>query len=222
MPAAPLGLGRNTRSAFVRLGARLGVLYAQDPMPLLHTLIVGPPRATQGDAQCGELDPLWDVAPRLQTLEVHGAQVDGLGPLQAPQLRRLVLVGPGPDLEVIDQLSAAEVPGLEVLHIGFRGFDGSVQDLHAALSPRRLPELRDLALNGYDVGDDVIGYLRESALLERLGRLSLTHCQLTDDEVQILADQPEEFAIWSIWICPATRLATNSPKSSPTFSRMQT
>jgi hypothetical protein len=123
----------------------------------------------------GDLSGLWPKLPALERLVLHAESLQ-LGEVSLPQLRTLEVLFTDEHANECHSLIGAHWPSLEnvALHVGDTQFgsDATTEDLAGILE--RLPQLRNLAIIGFNDDEQLIRWLSSSPILRQLHTLSLT------------------------------------------------
>jgi|GEM_PF-3204755 len=142
----------------------------------------------------GDVSPIFSVYPKLEHFQIRGCGSLSLGNLKHENLRRLIVESGGLSSSVVEEITAAELPRLDMLEIwtGSEEFGGDVETSHldALLEAceKRFPHLKRLAIRNCLLTDDVARRLVDSPLAERLEILDLSLGTLSDDGGSAILD----------------------------------
>lgn len=156
----------------------------------------------------GSLQPLSGAAPRLQALSVEGTHGE-VGPLELPALRRLKLVGHTLTAPNLEHLRRSKLPALERLVLEPRSLAlGLAEALGALVSGDGFPALKQLSIERAPAVGEALPGLLYGALLPRLQRLSLRHCELNETDVRLLMKERARLAHLKALALPSTWATT--------------
>ncbi|MEJ2612928.1 MAG: hypothetical protein P8179_23430, partial [Candidatus Thiodiazotropha sp.] len=144
------------------------------------------------------LSAIYEAFPALQTLKTRGTQGLSLGRLQLPQLHTLIMVSQSLDVDILDQISAAEIPQLSHLELWL---GGSGHGYYHVITPEQLanfltelhkfPKLTSLGLCNYEGSDELARVISETGLPPSVTRLDLSNGNLTDEGGRYLLEAAE-------------------------------
>jgi hypothetical protein len=144
------------------------------------------------------LSAIYEAFPALQTLKTRGTQGLSLGRLQLPQLHTLIMVSQSLDVDILDQISAAEIPQLSHLELWLGGSGYGYYDV---ITPEQLanfltelhkfPKLTSLGLCNYEGSDELARVISETGLPPSVTRLDLSNGNLTDEGGRYLLEAAE-------------------------------
>lgn len=144
----------------------------------------------------GDMTPLLDAYPNLETLVVRGADDMRFEGLRHDKLRKLVVQSGGMGHTTIAELAhVAELPSLEHLELWLGdpnyGFRSTVGDLFPLWQPDRFPALQTLALRNSMIADEIACELaKQPEAVSRLDRLDLSLGTLSDLGAAALYNNP--------------------------------
>ncbi|MEV5826174.1 STM4015 family protein [Spirillospora sp. NPDC052242] len=143
----------------------------------------------------GDITPILTAFPRLECLEVRGAQGLALEPVEHDGLRMLRFESGGLPATIVRAVGACDLPNLECLDLWLGtdnyGGDATAADLAPVLSGERLPALRHLGLEDSEIQDEVAAAVAGAPVVARLESLSLAMGTLTDRGAEaLLSGQP--------------------------------
>lgn len=144
----------------------------------------------------GELEPLWSITPKLQTLRLRGAGMQ-LGKFEHPSLQRLEIETGGLPIASVRSLAAAKLPELRHMEVWFGRRDyGGTNDI-TALAPmftgEGLPKLSHLGLQNSEMADEIVVELARSKLLAQVGSLDLSMGVMRAAGARALIDNAARF-----------------------------
>jgi uncharacterized protein (TIGR02996 family) len=144
----------------------------------------------------GDVEPLYAVLPRLNSLRLRGGGVS-LGKIRLPELREFVMETGGLPLAAVKSIARAHWPDLERLEVWFGnryyGAEGGVSDIRPILDGKGLPKLRRLGLRNADFTDRLCKALPEAPVLPQLEVLDLSMGTMTDKGAEVLAAHAKAF-----------------------------
>ncbi|WP_433256258.1 STM4015 family protein [Streptosporangium sp. CA-135522] len=143
----------------------------------------------------GDLTPLLEAFPRLETLHVRGGSGLRLRPVRHEALRTLWFESGGLPAGVVRAVAESDLPALERLEmwLGVSEYSGdaTVADLAEILSGERLPALRHLGLQDSEIQDEIAAAVASAPVVARLESLALSMGTLTDEGAEaLLSGQP--------------------------------
>ena len=138
-----------------------------------------------------EVDALYAVYPKLQTLCIKGSAGLRLGDIQLPELRSLILINGGLDAEVLTEVTNAQCPKLQHLELwlGDEYYGCDIENTHikALLQALpRFPELSYLGLCNYDKTNQLAQLLADVSLPDAITTLDLSKGTLSDAGAEAL------------------------------------
>lgn len=140
--------------------------------------------------QNGDLSPLLDAYPHLTHLGIRGGSGLGLGRVNLPELRYLIIQSSGLDARVVREVMNAELPALEhlELYLGDSGYggDSTPQDITPLLDGTLFPNLKYLGLKNSQFQDDLAQMLANAPVLDGLHTLDLSLGEFSDDGLRAL------------------------------------
>jgi hypothetical protein len=167
-------------------------------LPNLRALFLGdltPEECEISWIQHGDLTPLIEALPRLETLTVRGGEGLQLTPVRHDGLRDLTFESGGLPAGVVRAVGASDLPHVRSLELwlgtGDYGGDTTVADLADLLGGSTLPALTSLGLCNSEIADDVAAAVAGAPVVARLKVLDLSMGVLTDrGAAALLAGQP--------------------------------
>lgn len=147
-------------------------------------------------ATLSDISSLYEALPNLEKLRTHGGKL-GLGKLEHPTLKELVIETGGLPREAVDAIGNAKLPSVEKLEVWFGaeeyGAGGSAEQLRPLLSGDGCPRLKDLGLMNAEFQNDIVKELVGSSLLGKLEDLNLSLGTMTDEGAQLILDNAHKF-----------------------------
>lgn len=132
----------------------------------------------------GDYSGLWQALPNLKHLTIQGSTGLVLGDIEHAGLESLEIICGGLPMDVIKSIARAKLPNLRklVLYLGVDnyGFDGSVEEIRAALAEMDLPKLAYLGLLDSELQDELVPVALACPLAKQLTTLDLSCGTLTD------------------------------------------
>jgi hypothetical protein len=143
----------------------------------------------------GDITPLLEALPQLDTLTVRGSGGLELKPLRHTGLRSLAIESGGLPAEIVRAVGECDLPNLTHLELWLGtdsyGGDATVEDLSVILAGTRLPALTSLGLRDAEIADMVAAAMASAPVVGRLEELDLSLGLLTDAGASmLLAGQP--------------------------------
>lgn len=143
----------------------------------------------------GDVTPLFEVCPRLETLTIRGSDGLSLKSLSHESLRSLTFESGGLPAEVIRAVGDCDFPHLRHLELWLGtdnyGGDATPEDLAPILAGGRLPALKSLALRNAEIADMMATALASAPVVARLEVLDLSMGMLSDaGATALLTGQP--------------------------------
>lgn len=194
-------------------------------LPNLRALFLGdlvPEECEISWIQHGDLTPVLEALPGLETLTVRGGEGLELRPVQHAGLRDVVFESGGLPAGVVRAVGASDLPNVSSLELWLGtdnyGGDATVADLADLLGGSKLPALTELGLRNAEIADDVAAAVAGAPVVARLRVLDLSMGFLTDrGAAALLAGQPlthlAELRLWHHYLSTAMmeRLVTELP-----------
>lgn len=144
----------------------------------------------------GELEPLWTITPKLETLRLRGAGMV-LGKFVHPSLQRLEIETGGLPPESVRSLAVAELPELRHMEVWFGstyyGATKDIADLLPIFSSKTLPKLEHLGLQNSEIADEIVVELARGSLLAQVGSLDLSMGIMREAGARALIDNASKF-----------------------------
>jgi hypothetical protein len=144
----------------------------------------------------GNLEPLWTITPKLETLRLRGAGMT-LGKFEHASLQRLEIETGGLPAESVRSLAAAKLPQLRHMEVWFGrtsyGGTDDIADLLAIFSSKTLPELEHLGLQNSEMADAIVAELARGSLLTQVGSLDLSMGTMREAGARALIDNAAKF-----------------------------
>lgn len=174
------------------------LLAARDRLPALRALFFGDIVVEECEISWivqGDLTPLLDGFPRLESFAVRGATGLLFPAVRHERLRSLTIESGGLPARVVRGVAASDFPALEYLDLwlgtGDYGGDAQVADLEPFLTGGGLPALRSLSLRNSEIQDEIAAAFATAPVVTRLETLDLSMGVLTDaGATALLAGQP--------------------------------
>lgn len=143
----------------------------------------------------GDVTPLLEAFPRLQTLTIRGSEGLFLKSARHESLRSLTLQSGGLPADIVRSVSDCDFPRLRHLELWMGtdnyGGDATVEDLAPILAGGRFPALTSLGLRNAEIADMIAAALAGAAVVARLETLDLSLGMLSDTGASaLLAGQP--------------------------------
>jgi hypothetical protein len=143
----------------------------------------------------GDVTPLFEAGPRLETLTIRGSDGLSLKSLSHESLRSLTFESGGLPAEVVRAVGDCDFPRLRHLELWLGtdnyGGDATPEDLAPILAGGRLPALKSLALRNAEIADMVATALASAPVVARLEVLDLAMGMLSDaGATALLTGQP--------------------------------
>ncbi|MFI7616691.1 STM4015 family protein [Nonomuraea terrae] len=167
-------------------------------LPELRSLFVGAMTSEHCEIswiQQDDVTPLLEAFPKLERLEVRGADGLRLRPVRHEALRTLRVESAGMPAEVVRAVGECDLPALEHLElwIGIEDQGGTctAADCAAIMNGARLPSLRHLGLRNCPFADELAAGLAHAPVMARLESLSLAMGSFGDPGAEaLLSGQP--------------------------------
>lgn len=144
----------------------------------------------------GDLEPLWTITPKLQTLRLRGAGMT-FGKFEHPSLQRLEIETGGLPAEAVRSLAAAKLPELRHMEVWFGrtsyGGTDDINDLLEIFSSKTLPKLSHLGLQNSEMADAIVVELARGSLLAQVGSLDLSMGIMREAGARALIDNAAKF-----------------------------
>ena len=132
----------------------------------------------------GDYSGLWQALPGLKHLTIQGSTELALGDIEHAGLESLEIICGGLPMEIIKSIARANLPNLRklVLYLGVDnyGFDGTVEDIEAALAEMNFPKLEYLGLLDSEMQDELVPAVLACPLAKQLTTLDFSCGTLTD------------------------------------------
>ena len=132
----------------------------------------------------GDYSRLWQALPGLKHLTIQGSTGLKLGNIEHAGLESLEIICGGLPMDVLKSIAQAKLPDLRklVLYLGVDeyGFDGSVEEIEAALAEMHFPKLEYLGLLDSEMQDELVPVALACPLAKQLTTLDLSCGTLTD------------------------------------------
>lgn len=137
-----------------------------------------------------DYSPVLQAFPKLQALRIRGSNSLVIPPLKLPELQELIIECGGMPAAVLHSLAQSELPALSHLELWIGteeyGFDGSLDDVIAAVQKLQTPSLRYLGLRDAEIADAIAVWLSSQDWLGQLQTLDLSLGTLGDDGARAL------------------------------------
>lgn len=134
--------------------------------------------------------------PNMKQLIIKGSNDLVLGNMEHNELRSLKIICGGIPKSVLQEVSNAKLPNLEILtlYLGIDdyGFDGSLEDIKPLVSKQLFPRLQTLGLVNSDIQDEITKIILDSDILPQLKKLQLSYGTLSDIGGQYILDNVEK------------------------------
>lgn len=131
-----------------------------------------------------DYEKLFPALPHLKHLTIQGSSELSLGSIAHDQLESLEIICGGLPQSVINSVAQAKLPHLRklVLYLGIEnyGFDGSVEDMKAALAQMDFPNLTYLGIVDSELQDEMIAAVLACPFVSQLTTLDFSCGSLTD------------------------------------------
>jgi len=169
-----------------------------DRLPNLRALFLGDIMMEESEMSWithGDLSPLYAAFPRLEHLQIRGAEKLSLGDLTLPGLKTLIIESGGLGSKVVQQVFEANLPNLEHLELWLGtddyGGDTTVEDLEPLLDGVLFPKLSYLGLRDYESVDALAQAIGSAPILDRIKVLDLSLGNLSDEGGEALLASPK-------------------------------
>lgn len=170
---------------------------AADRLPNLKALFLGDVISEECEIswlEHGDISGIFRAYPQLEQFCVRGANKLSFGQLQHQQLKSLTIQSGGLGVNVINEISAAQLPNLEHLELwlGEENYGGNatVNDLQPLLSGSLFPKLTYLGLRDSAIADDIAKAVANAPVVSRLKVLDLSMGTLSDEGAEALLASP--------------------------------
>jgi hypothetical protein len=185
---------------------------ARDRFPALRALFVGDITSEECEISWithGDMGPLLDAFPALEEFGVRGGGDLDIPVFRHENLRTLRIETGGLAREVVRNVAASDLPGLELLDIWLGtdeyGANTEIEDLAPFLAGTTLPKIRHLALRNSDLQDRIAAAMASAPVVARLSVLDLSMGILTDEGAEALLNgQPlthlTSLRLWHHWM----------------------
>ncbi|MER5421687.1 STM4015 family protein [Streptosporangium roseum] len=169
-----------------------------DRLPNVRSIMLGdiePEESEISWIEHGDVTPLLEAFPLLETLHIRGGSGLRLRPVRHGALRTLWFETGGLPGHVVRAVAGSDLPALEELEmwlgVSQYGGDATVADLAPILSGERLPALRRLGLQDSEIQDEIAAAVASAPVVARLEALALSMGTLTDEGAEaLLSGQP--------------------------------
>ncbi len=165
----------------------------REKLPRLKSLFIGEIESEECEISWinqSDLSPLLEGFPRLEALRVRGSEMLRFSRLKHGSLKSLVIECGGLPKEVMEDITAGELPELErlELYLGEEnyGFDGTLDDVRPLLEKGRFPKLKYLGLRNCRIADQVAAEVADAPVMEQLETLDLSLGTLGDEGAKAL------------------------------------
>lgn len=170
---------------------------ARQRLPKLRGLFIGDIVSEENEIswiQQTDLSPLFSAFPKLETFRARGGNGLGLGRINHPNLRTLIVESGGLPVTVLRDVLNSKLPALEHLELWLGtenyGWDGAVEDLDPLFTGDLFPKLKYLGLRDSEIADAIAVRLARAPILHRLEVLDLSLGTLGDEGARALLASP--------------------------------
>jgi len=170
---------------------------ARDRLPNLRAIFFGDIIGEECEISWirqSDVSPLFMAYPQLEHFCVRGADGLSLGTLKHDSLKSLIIQSGGLGVNVVREVTAAEMPELEHLELWLGtdeyGGNARVADLAPIFDGGLFPKLKYLGLRDSQIADEIARAVATAPVVERIRVLDLSLGTLTDEGAAALLASP--------------------------------